>query len=162
MQHAFGPILGTPRLEMLLTLACKHASIRRNLLAPDVACALLHLPADLPVSLPVQLSTRKKDMMAFSGLVYEDDAVCHLSLASVAHPRNVCWCKASVKSCQAHWLICEACTLQPPLEEWCLQQDRSKYSERLGKWKLDDINKFMDLLDVPRGSGDKADTCADA
>ena len=101
--------------------------------------------------------------MAFSGLVYEDDAVCHhLSLASVAHSRNMCWCKASIKSCQAHWLTCEACTLQQPLEEWCLQQDRSRYSERLGKWKLDDINKFMDLLDVPRGSGDKAGTWAHA
>ncbi|CAK0784638.1 hypothetical protein CVIRNUC_007842 [Coccomyxa viridis] len=49
-----------------------------------------------------KLSTRKKDIMAFSGLVYEDDA------------------------------------------------DRSKYSERLGKWKLDDINKFMDLLDAAK------------
>ena len=100
--------------------------------------------------------------MAFSGLVYEDDAVCHHSLASVAHPQYICWCKASIKSCQADWLTCQASTLQQPLEKRCLQQDRSKYSERLGKWKLDDINKFMDLLDVPRGSGDKADTCAHA
>ena len=53
-------------------------------------------------------------------------------------------------------------TLQQSLEDCCLQQERSKYSERLGKWKLDDINKFMDLLDVPRGSGDKADPCAHA
>lgn len=34
-------------------------------------------------------------------------------------------------------------------------QERGKYSEKLEKWKLDDINRFMDLLDVPRGSGDK-------
>ena len=25
-------------------------------------------------------------------------------------------------------------------------QERGKYSEKLEKWKLDDINKFMDLL----------------
>lgn len=56
----------------------------------------------------------------------------------------------------------EQVALQQPIEEWCLHQDRTKYSERLGKWKLDDINKFMDLLDVPRGSGDKADPCAHA
>ena len=34
-------------------------------------------------------------------------------------------------------------------------QEREKYSEKLDKWKLDDIHKFMDLLDMPRGSGDK-------
>ena len=34
-------------------------------------------------------------------------------------------------------------------------QERGKHSEKLEKWKLDDIHKFMDLLDMPRGSGDK-------
>ena len=34
-------------------------------------------------------------------------------------------------------------------------QDREKYMEKLNKWKLEDIHKFMDLLDMPRGSGDK-------
>ena len=34
-------------------------------------------------------------------------------------------------------------------------QEREKYSEKLDKWKLDDVHKFMDLLDMPRGSGDK-------
>jgi hypothetical protein len=34
-------------------------------------------------------------------------------------------------------------------------QDREKYMEKLNRWKLEDIHKFMDLLDVPRGSGDK-------
>ncbi len=34
-------------------------------------------------------------------------------------------------------------------------QDREKYMEKLNKWKLEDLHKFMDLLDMPRGSGDK-------
>jgi len=34
-------------------------------------------------------------------------------------------------------------------------QERGKYSEKLSKWALDDIHKFMDLLDIPRGSGNK-------
>lgn len=41
-----------------------------------------------------------------------------------------------------------------------LQQDREKYSERLGRWSLEDIHKFMDLLDMPRGSGNKVLTKA--
>ncbi|CAL5223040.1 g5495 [Coccomyxa viridis] len=54
-----------------------------------------------------KLSTRKRDIMAFSGFAYEDET------------------------------------------------ERGKHSEKLEKWKLDDIHKFMDLLDMPRGSGDK-------
>lgn len=61
---------------------------------------------NLRVHLPVQLSTRKKAIMAFSGLVYEDDAVCHLIPVSAAHSHNLCWCKASIKSCQVDWLAC--------------------------------------------------------
>jgi hypothetical protein len=36
-----------------------------------------------------------------------------------------------------------------------LQDERAKLAEKLNKWKLEDIYRTMDLLDMPRGSGSK-------
>lgn len=32
--------------------------------------------------------------------------------------------------------------------------------ERLNKWKLPDLHRLMDLVDLPRGSGDKVSRCS--
>ena len=37
-----------------------------------------------------------------------------------------------------------------------MQEELAKVEERLGKWKLPDLHRLMDLVDLPRGSGDKA------
>lgn len=34
-----------------------------------------------------------------------------------------------------------------------LQKQKEKDSERLGRWKVDHLNRLLDLLDLPRGSG---------
>ncbi len=40
------------------------------------------------------------------------------------------------------------------------QDELGRIEERLGKWKLPDVHRAMDLVDLPRGSGDKVRTCA--
>lgn len=36
------------------------------------------------------------------------------------------------------------------------QEELTKASERLAKWTLDQLHRVMDLLDMPRGTGDKS------
>lgn len=35
------------------------------------------------------------------------------------------------------------------------QEGRAKLAEKLGKWKLEDVHRVMDLMDLARGSGSK-------
>ena len=34
-----------------------------------------------------------------------------------------------------------------------LQKQKEKDGDRLGRWKVDHLNRLLDLLDLPRGSG---------
>lgn len=36
-----------------------------------------------------------------------------------------------------------------------VQEERAKVAEKLNKWKLEDIHRLMDMLDLARGSGTK-------
>lgn len=35
------------------------------------------------------------------------------------------------------------------------QEERAKVADKLSKWKLEEVNRTLDLLDIPRGSGSK-------
>ncbi len=40
------------------------------------------------------------------------------------------------------------------------QEGRAKLAEKLGRWKLEDIHRTMDFMDLARGSGSKVHTPA--
>lgn len=43
----------------------------------------------------------------------------------------------------------------PPLCRCAWQEELAKIEERLGKWTLPEVHRLMDLVDLPRGSGEK-------
>ena len=90
----------------------------------------------------MQAHTRKKDVKGFSGYVYPDGAEVGLH-----HDRHaglpVSFC------CASHHCV-------------CMQEvERERHQAKLSKWNLNQINALLDVLDMPRGSGeDGAKVCS--
>lgn len=75
---------------------------------------------------------------------------------------------ANIQDCNVIWklsgynipgpslsLVCQCPFLLYVSKQAEVQEGRAKVAEKLNKWKLEDIHRLMDMLDLARGSGSK-------
>jgi hypothetical protein len=122
----------------------------------------------------LQVHERKRNLYAFSGLVYSGDKVGEVT-ARFTHSLASVTCHASLKLHIQHCsgllrsddsvhagataAAAAACSAAPATNQ---DTERDKVLKRLGNWKTDALGQLADMFDLPRPSGGLTACCAAA